>query len=112
MKPPVNFLLYVCSAGLLAQAGMWFIAASPRLKGEDPKKFHDRGVESAAKLLAQGRGTASSGANWVYGASQQWWERFKNVNLTGKLPPPPPPKPDETQAAKPPPSPDKPLTQI
>jgi hypothetical protein len=112
MKLPVNFLLYVCSAGLLAQAGMWFVYASPKLKGDDPKKFHDRGVDTASKLLAQGRGTASSGANWVYGASQQWWERFKNVNLTGKAPPPPPPKPEDVQATKPPPSPDKPLSQI
>jgi hypothetical protein len=112
MKLPVNFLLYLCSAGLLAQAGMWFVAASPKLKGEQPAKFHERGATAAANLLSQGRGTTSSGANWVYGSSQGWWERFKNVNLTGKLPPPPPVKVEDPEKDKPPPSPDKPITQI
>lgn len=111
MKLPVNFLLYLCSAGLLAQAGMWFVAASPKLKGDPPEKFHGRGASEALKQLTLGRGMASSGANWVYGSAQGWWERFKNVNLIGKEQPKPKEVEAPTQVTRVE-SPDKPIEQI
>jgi hypothetical protein len=102
-----SFLLYLASAGLLAQASTLVAELLP-MRSERSAQHHQRGVEVAQSLLLQGKGT-STGGKWVYDSARGWWQRFCNVNFTGSVPkqepvvPPPPLQPSSSR---------KPLEQI
>lgn len=88
MRSPINLLLYLLSAGLIGLAGKWFYEASPKLGAKAPDVFTAQGAKEADELLQRGRGASAAGASWVY-SPIEWWRRFENVNLIGKLPPKP-----------------------
>ena len=72
-----NILLYLASAGLLAQAGT-FVAGLLPMRSQRSAQHHQRGVEVAQSSLLQGRGTGTGG-KWVYdGSSLGWWQRGRD----------------------------------
>lgn len=89
MRFPVNFVLYLGSAGLLGLAGYLFYHATSKLGAPPAQSFYERGSSQAAELIKRGKGAGASSATWSY-MNQEWWAKFKDANFTGKLPPPPP----------------------
>ncbi|GAB4140900.1 MAG: hypothetical protein Fur0037_07580 [Planctomycetota bacterium] len=96
MRLPVNFLLYAVSAGLLGEAGYLFYQTAPRLGAPPARQFWEKGQKEAVDLIKRGKGRGQGPANWSY-VDQKWWAAFKDVNLTGKLPPPPPEQKDPSE---------------
>jgi hypothetical protein len=102
MKLPIPFLLYVIALGLFGLAGWTVYGMLPLWKGEVRGQANKRGTDVARDRITRGQALGPSSRDWVYsGETQPWWARFKDVNLTGKLPPPP----AEPTDGKPPPPP-------
>ncbi len=111
MRLPIPLLLYIGTAGLLVQAGLWFADASVRLKAQPADVFHSRGQTQAVAQLAKGKGVLAGSQAWVY-SPLEWWQRFANVNLVGKLPPPPPDPAQAQTPVAPPKPPERPVAEI
>ena len=63
----------------------------------------NRGTNSATERISVGRGRGQVTADWLYSKDNRpWWEKLKEANFVGKLPPPPPPKPGEGPDEPPP----------
>ncbi len=92
-KLPINFLLYVASAGMLVGVGWIFYEANYAL----PKPKTQKEINAIVQgLVDQGAGREPEDRPWFYGDTE-WWSQFKAANLTGKLPPKPK-TPDEAES--------------
>jgi hypothetical protein len=86
MKLPITPLLYLVSLGLAAGSVLLFLQT---MKAADAR--HPNDIEETVKArLKEGSDREPEGTRDLYGGSHQvWWESFRGVNLTGKLPPEP-----------------------
>ncbi len=87
MRLPINPLLYLISAGLLAGSGLLFQQTLAARKSRAPSEIK----AEAEKAVASGQALEPEGQSDRYGANERpFWMGFNQVNLIGKLPPPPP----------------------
>lgn len=87
----IPLLLYLVAAGLFGFAGWTVYEMLPQWKDEVRQNATKSGYEDARGLLAVGKGEGQISRDWRYDKSTaDWWAKFKDVNLIGKLPPPPP----------------------
>jgi len=85
MRLPLPFVLYVTSLGLFCWAG-WTVYQSLDLWDEATRRqATNRGRDDAVAKIADGKSKGPKTGDWNYGVSN-WWPKFKEVNLIGKLP--------------------------
>ncbi len=85
MRLPVNFVLYVVSAGLLGLAGYSFYDCLKSSGTEVHKRAYEVGIKEADDLLARGRGQGPVASTWNYD-SKLWGDYFRAPNLIGREP--------------------------
>jgi hypothetical protein len=83
MRLPVNILLYVFAAALLAFAGYTFVKSLEDVDKAKRQKLADDAKAKAQDLLSRGKGEGPSTAGWNY-QTELWRNRFLAPNLVGK----------------------------
>lgn len=86
MRLPLPFLLYATALGLFGWAGWTVYEALPLFRDSAIQEASEAGSKQARSLIARGQGSGSRSSGPDYSAAA-WWSQFKQVNLTGKLPP-------------------------
>jgi hypothetical protein len=85
MRLPINPILYLVSAGLLGASGWLFQQTLTARKSRPPVEIKDE----AEQVVQRGRKLEPEGLTDRYKEdSRPYWMQFKDINLTGKLPPP------------------------
>ncbi|MEO6594329.1 MAG: hypothetical protein ABIP94_06215 [Planctomycetota bacterium] len=113
MKLPIPLLLYLAAAGLFGLAGWTFYETLPLWKESVRQAATRKGQDDASERIQRGKGQGPVLADWQYTPEMlPWWERFKDVNLIGKLPPAPVEEASGKEAPPPPPPPVRPLEEI
>ncbi len=84
MRLPINLLLYLASVAMLGWAGWLFVQAT--FDARPPQESSREGFERADREIEAGKGLDQREQGWNYN-NKDWWQKFKEVNLTGHLPP-------------------------